>query len=419
MKACLCIGLLTADLWAGQMMLQTTDGKSYEGEGRFLEGVFSVGGTTVAPENLRRLRLNLTNGWQPAAGAQHPPPSATTTPPARNGTRLRVILPTSEAAPQIWRYTTNKPSVAWVNSDFDDSSWSSGPAGFGEPSTPHGIVRTRWKTGTIWLRRKFTLEAIPTEPRLRIFHDEDAAVYLNGKRVLVLPGNSDGYLERPMESLARDVMRVGNNLLAVRCVNKVGGQNIDAGLLDAAATGVQEPRRPEEVRKQDESIKQDAPAGVVLTSGSIIARRAHFVDDRMVRFSDSDRDPTLALSAVARLHFQPVSAGALARVPPGQAGLLLADGEFFEAEFKGLANGKVRTSSVLYGLKEFEAGRVAAVILREVRAASARFEVLTVNGGRILASRFRVEPEGIVLEDAGVVGFKIRRWEMAEIRRRE
>ena len=81
------------------------------------------------------------------------------------------------------------------------------------------------------------------------------------------------------------------------------------------------------------------PAGVLLTSGWIIARRIHAADDTAVRFSDAAGGPVLSTVNVARLILQPLSAEMEARLQPGRVGLLLNSKDFIEGEFGGLSNG--------------------------------------------------------------------------------
>jgi hypothetical protein len=143
----------------------------------------------------------------------------------------RVVVPTSQQQPQIWRYALDKPADDWHQPDFDDSSWKQGPGGFGEPSTPGAVVRTPWKTENIWLRRTFELtETEVTSLHLRIHHDEDAVVYLNGKQIASYEGFLTDYEDLPLD--ARAALRIGKNTLAIHCRQTRGGQYIDAGLVD-------------------------------------------------------------------------------------------------------------------------------------------------------------------------------------------
>ena len=105
--------------------------------------------------------------------------------------KITIIVPTSEETAQTWRYSTDKPKEGWEKSGFDDSAWKSGPGGFGEPSTPGSVVKTTSKTNDIWLRRDFEWSGDKSlhELGLRIHHDEDTGVYLNG----VLIGTASGY----------------------------------------------------------------------------------------------------------------------------------------------------------------------------------------------------------------------------------
>jgi len=121
-----------------------------------------------------------------------------------------------------WAYSFTKPADGWQRDDFDDSPWSRGPGGFGTKETPGAQVGTEWNTDAIWLRREFAWEA--SEPlALWLHHDEDLTVWLNGEVVYEASGYATEYalVELP-EAMPRD----GGNLLAVRCVQRVGGQYV-------------------------------------------------------------------------------------------------------------------------------------------------------------------------------------------------
>jgi len=70
-------------------------------------------------------------------------------------------------------------------------------------------------------------------PHLRIYHDEDVDVYVNGVIVATLPGYTGGYRFVPLGVLGDAVLAPGeSNLLAV-CVSQTrGGQLDDVGLVD-------------------------------------------------------------------------------------------------------------------------------------------------------------------------------------------
>jgi hypothetical protein len=148
--------------------------------------------------------------------------------------RLRVLLETAELAPQTWRTTTAAPPAGWEQPRFDDSAWAAGPGGFGTQGTPGARVRSTWSSGEIWMRRSFTLpQRPPGEVWLRVHHDEDAEVYLNGHRVASLRGYTTAYVLRPLGPDAASHLRPGENVIAVHCRQTTGGQYIDVGLVEA------------------------------------------------------------------------------------------------------------------------------------------------------------------------------------------
>jgi len=142
--------------------------------------------------------------------------------------RTVAVVPTSEKSPQKWRYTLSDPGAAWFEEGFDDSSWKSGAGGFGQKTTPAPHVGTEWTSGEIWIRRSFDLAAVPSDAMLRLWHDEDASVYLNGKLVASFTQWVDAYVNVPFD---RSSLRVGRNVIAVRCKQTSGGQFIDVGIV--------------------------------------------------------------------------------------------------------------------------------------------------------------------------------------------
>ena len=151
----------------------------------------------------------------------------------RPATAPRVLVPTSKEAAQTWSYTIEKPTDGWEKSAFDASTWKSAPGGFGEKSTPGSVVRTDWKSNDIWLRRTFELKSVPSgEIRLRIHHDEDTEVFINGILATKVGGYSTDYRSFRVSSEAAAALKSGTNTLAVHCRQTGGGQYIDVGILE-------------------------------------------------------------------------------------------------------------------------------------------------------------------------------------------
>lgn len=155
---------------------------------------------------------------------------------------VRVLASTSENSPVVSRFVVSQPGGNWSAADYDDSSWSEAPGGFGSDGTPGGMIRTQWRENDIWLRREFSLpESTKLDGKsqlaLRIHHDEDAEVYLNGVEIANLPRWTQGYTETVVSGEASHALRPGRNVMAIHCHQNSGGQYIDAGLLEYLPQG--------------------------------------------------------------------------------------------------------------------------------------------------------------------------------------
>jgi len=142
------------------------------------------------------------------------------------------VAPTSEKTAQTWRYTVEKPAEDWFQPGFDDSRWQTGPGGFGRKGTPGSVIRTEWHGADIWLRRTFEINDTDfTGLHLRGHHDEEATVYINGRKVASLDGFVTEYSDVPLGDEAKAALKKGTNTLAVHCHQTDGGQYIDVGLV--------------------------------------------------------------------------------------------------------------------------------------------------------------------------------------------
>ncbi len=149
---------------------------------------------------------------------------------------VREVLPTSEAKPQTWYFRADKPAADWAADWTDAAGWKSGPGGFGTKGTPGAVIGTEWSGSDIWARRAFELAAVPAgELVLRMHHDDDAEVYLNGVLAARVGRWTSGYDDFPILPAARAALKPGRNVIAVHCHQDRGGQYIDVGLIEVVA----------------------------------------------------------------------------------------------------------------------------------------------------------------------------------------
>jgi hypothetical protein len=142
--------------------------------------------------------------------------------------KTKAVVATAASSNDSYRFTTKRPSANWFAVDFDDASWTLGHGGLGSNQTPGAPVATQWNTSDVWLRRTITIDK-PGEQilALRIWHDEQSHVYVNGKLATTLEGYTTGY-----ETIEIDagVFKPGENVVAIHCHQTSGGQFIDFGI---------------------------------------------------------------------------------------------------------------------------------------------------------------------------------------------
>jgi hypothetical protein len=182
--------------------------------GDFYEGVMTAGYPTTAAEDAVQANI-VSVGYKVATYSE--------------------VLPTSEKAKQSWKYTTTSPVASWNAGAFNDGAWNTGNGGFGTDGTPGAFIGTVWNGPDIWLRRPFNPGARTPEELskviLRLHHDEDAEVYINGVQALAVTGYTLSYEYASISKAAQGaIVSNGTNMLAVHCHQTAGGQYIDAGL---------------------------------------------------------------------------------------------------------------------------------------------------------------------------------------------
>ncbi len=146
-----------------------------------------------------------------------------------------LIAPQPEgAASREWAFTTADPGPDWARSEFDDSAWARGFAGFGRKDGWENRTRTPWTTSNLWLRQRFTFQGTSADAAsaiLVIHHDDDCAIYLNSRLVWQRAGWNDAYGTFRLGPEFTEALRQGENLLAVSVRQGQGGQFFDLGLM--------------------------------------------------------------------------------------------------------------------------------------------------------------------------------------------
>ncbi len=146
-----------------------------------------------------------------------------------------MVIDNADREAASWRYTDEKPGEEWNSLGFDDSAWAEGKAGFGtsDAFVTSEVVGTEWTTPDLWLRKSIDIDG-PVEFELaavRIKHDEDTEVYVNGKPVLATAGFITGWDSYDVTEALKKAIKPGKNLVAVHVHQTTGGQYVDVGLI--------------------------------------------------------------------------------------------------------------------------------------------------------------------------------------------
>ena len=158
--------------------------------------------------------------------------------------------------------------------------------------------------------------------------------------------------------------------------------------------------------------------GVLLTSGSLLAAPLLTADDSKVSLRVNGSEFTVSTINVAGIVFQNVAPEVASRFQ-GRRGVLFVNRDFVDGEFKSVQDGKVKLSSVLFGLQTYDVGsRVAAVLLRDVTPAPWRYEVKMRDGSEFLVTAIRIEADQLVLEDEPLRGYKVPARQLSELKQR-
>ncbi|HEY0056071.1 MAG TPA: DUF4965 domain-containing protein [Pedobacter sp.] len=144
----------------------------------------------------------------------------------------KTVVPAADESPYTAKYTESAPAENWMSPSFDDSQWQTGAAPFGNNQE----AKTQWKMKDIWIRRTFELKNLNWDKLLlKVKYDDNVDVYLNGERVYEKKGWTNKFVYKRMEDSIQEKLKAGKNLLAIHCVNPMGGAWLDAGIVNEPA----------------------------------------------------------------------------------------------------------------------------------------------------------------------------------------
>ncbi|HHW46510.1 MAG TPA: hypothetical protein GXX17_06340 [Clostridiales bacterium] len=186
------------------------------------------------------------------------------------------ILPIKQSG---WKYViNNKPSDDWYKENFNDSSWQTGTALFGSD----GRCSTYWggDNSDIWIRRKFTVSDVSKlqgkKLYLNIFYDEDPQVYINGTLVATKSGYTTDYVTIPLPYEYTSLLKNGENTIAVKAHNSIGGSFIDVGIY---AQDIETPVSFENINIIGYRMKRYFPLSYLVLTGSTPSGGSNWLGD--------------------------------------------------------------------------------------------------------------------------------------------
>ncbi|WP_116127289.1 glutaminase domain-containing protein [Lewinella sp. IMCC34183] len=151
-------------------------------------------------------------------------------------TLYATVLPAADEADTPVRYTETAPARNWAEPGFDDTDWRTGSPPFADDT----LAATAWTSDDLWYRRTFDLDSTNLEDLLlKLRHDDNVTVWLNGEQIYTVNGWQHSYKYLPVPDAAVANLRRAGNVLAIHIRNTAGGQWLDAGL-------VRRVHRPEE-----------------------------------------------------------------------------------------------------------------------------------------------------------------------------
>ena len=148
---------------------------------------------------------------------------------------MNSVLPTSEEDDYKFQYTETAPEGDWMNADYNDKQWKTGQA----PAGDGADANLKWTSKDLWTRRTFSLKNLDLNKLfLKINHDDNVDVFLNGKKIYSKIGWLNKFDYIPISDEVKNLLSKRDNVLAIHVVNTAGRQWLDAGISEAPSPTV-------------------------------------------------------------------------------------------------------------------------------------------------------------------------------------
>ena len=143
--------------------------------------------------------------------------------------QFETVLPTADEKSYKVKYTEEEPANDWLKADFKDEAWKSGAAPF---SDNESLAKTLWKSKNLWVRRSFDMPSGDFKKLyLKLRHDDNIKVYINGEKIYDVEGWKDQYKFIAIEDQVAKKLKKKGNVLAIHIENTAGGAWLDAGIV--------------------------------------------------------------------------------------------------------------------------------------------------------------------------------------------
>ncbi len=229
----------------------------------------------------------------------------------KEGAHYKTILPAGDETSYDARFTEDQPSDGWMNPSFNDNSWKKGSAPFGDAKP----ARTSWKSRHLYIRREFEIRDMNYgDLFLKLNHDDNVEVYLNGERIYDHVGWTNKYVNLPLNDQLKRHLKKGKNLLAVHVENTAGGQWLDVGISEEIRNKVEQaiPAVQKNVSVHATQTVYDMTCGPVdlqltftspllLTELNLVSRPVSYITYKVKSNDGKSHDASLMLSVSSDL----------------------------------------------------------------------------------------------------------------------